>query len=94
MSERSQFLQGSLLEIVLQMSLSFGPVMCPHHSDQMSQRSLGSLCSIVKTLIVNGNGPAKGQTDKVTYTYNTSLNWGNFKEGFRAQLFLYVAFSK
>ena len=55
-------------------SLSFGPVMCLHHSDQMSQRSLGSLCSIVKTLIVNGNGPAKGQTDKVTYTYNTSLN--------------------
>ena len=82
MSERSQVLQGSLLEIVPQMSLSFGPVMCPHHSDQMSQRSLGSLCSIVNTLIVNGNGPAKGQTDKVTYTGHLHLQyileWGSF----------------
>ena len=35
-----------------------GQVMTPHHSDQMS---LGSLCSVVKTLIVSLVGPTKGQ---------------------------------
>ena len=34
-------------------------VMSPHHSDQMSQRSL---CSVVKTLIVSGNRPNKQPT--------------------------------
>ena len=29
--------------------------------------SLGSLCSVVKTLIVSGAGPRDRQTDKVTY---------------------------
>ena len=30
----------------------FGQVMPPYHSDQISQRSPGSLCSVVETLIV------------------------------------------
>ena len=38
--------------------------MSPHHSDQMSQchKSLGPLCSVLKTLIVSGAGPTKGPT--------------------------------
>ena len=35
-----------------------GQVMTPHHSDQMS---LGSLCSVVKTLIVRGAQARDGQ---------------------------------
>ena len=37
--------------------------MSSHHSDQMSQRSLslGSLCSVVKTLIVRGAQARDGQ---------------------------------
>ena len=51
----------------LSLSLFFGPVMSPHYSDQMSQRSLGSLCSVVKTLIVGGARRTKGARVKVTY---------------------------
>ena len=42
----------------------FGQVMSSHHSDQMS---LGSLCSVVKTLIVSGNRASEQARDKVTY---------------------------
>ena len=45
-----------------------GQVMSPHHYDQMSQgqKSHGSLCSVVETLIVSGAGPTKRRTKQGT----------------------------
>ena len=50
--------------------------MSPHHSDQMSQRSQvsGSLCNVVKALIVSGARPSKGQTMSPIELFWTAKN--------------------